>query len=92
MRWIGYADDTTILLSGRDSRHLINSANGIMKLLKEWCDTNYLRLNAKKTQAIPFRTRNTTLSELPKLSIDSEEIKIVNHIKTLGVIFSEHLS
>lgn len=91
-RWIGYADDTTILLSGRDTQHLINAANGILNLLRKWCEANYLRLNAKKTQAILFRTRNTALPTLPKLCVADEEIKIVSQIKTLGVIFSEHLS
>lgn len=68
------------------------AANGILNLLKKRCETNSLRLNANKTQAILFRTRNTVLPTLPKQCIADEEIKIVSQIKTLGVIFSEHLS
>lgn len=90
--WIGYADDTSILLRGVDQDSLIYRANKILERISKWCEENFLKINTKKTQAILYRAKNTALNMRSRLYLNTNNIEIVDHVKTLGVIFSENLT
>lgn len=51
---ISYADDTVILLSNKNINPLYETANIVIKEVKEWFDNNLLELNIKKSKYIYF--------------------------------------
>ena len=91
-----YADDTSILLSGRDLNKLIQELNTelVLVLVTEWLKANKLTLNIEKTYYIVFHCgRRKTLNNI-KLQMDDKipVIKESPHIKYLGVILDNKLN
>lgn len=49
-----YADDTTVLVSGKTKEELTNKLNVITKQFTEWCIANHLIINLNKTVYVEF--------------------------------------
>ena len=83
-----FADDT--VLAGLMLDDETHKRNYIVKLV-EWCKSNYLHLNSKKTKeiVIDFRTKSHTM--LP-VYIDNNEIDQVNTYKYLGTYIDSKLA
>lgn len=92
VRFIIYADDTSIFFSGSNIHDLIQMCNTTMITLERWSQSNYMRVNEKKTKAVIFRPRNKPITPHDSITFNSREIEIVDHFKCLGAVFSSHMS
>ena len=60
-----FADDTNVFASGKDLKALELQMNLELKKAKEWCDTNKLSINLKKTNFMiikPIRKKNINVN------------------------------
>ena len=84
-----YADDKVFIgkIVGNDHNSYINQVNDFV----EWCTTNHLILNVKKTKemVIDFRTKNRQVPD--QLVINNEPIERVTEYKYLGMIIDDQL-
>lgn len=87
-----YADDSTVLVSGKDVNNLIVRCNSLLDRLAMWSEANCLRINVNKTKAVLFRARNKAFNQRNSLILNNNIIEVVNEHKLLGVWFSCHLS
>lgn len=96
LKFIHYADDTTIFVSGADLPYLARSVNTDLELLSTWLKNNKLKLNTDKSHyMVVSNLENMTY---PSLNIDSVEIASVDTVKFLGIHidrgfrFKEHVN
>jgi hypothetical protein len=94
-----YADDTQIYVSGCPTtadgvRDAVTCVEKCVAEIQEWMSTNFLKLNAEKTEILIFGFR----AQLAKFSIHHVQIAGVdipvlsNPVKNLGVMFDCHMS
>jgi hypothetical protein len=50
----GYADDLAILILGKEFNTTMDLMQGTLKIVKDWCNVEGLRVNPRKTALIPF--------------------------------------
>lgn len=91
-KFVIYADDTSLFLSGNDASQLLGAGNKLLRSLQNWVDANGLKINVNKTKAIFFRSKNKPIVMEDYLTLNSMPIEIVDSFKTLGVIFSQHVT
>ena len=91
-KFIIYADDTSVFLSGHLADELIDEANSTLSALNEWSQMNMLKINTTKTKCVLFRPKNKRLSISKTISLQSTPVDIVPNFKSLGVTFNETLS
>lgn len=91
LKFILFADDTNLFLTGRNLPALMRIANTEIKIVSQWLKNNHLLLNLSKTQYIIFNAANQPLNDLT-IKIDNNPIKRVNETKFLGVTLDEKLS
>lgn len=89
--FIIYADDTSIFFQSCDTTQLLHLANITLQKLHKWTKANSLKINTKKTKAVLFSPAQRSVDRNLSLYIGSEKICIVSEIKTLGIVFNEHL-
>jgi exonuclease III len=82
-----FADDVSVLVSGRDRFSLEDNASGALSSLKEWFDSNGLLLNINKTCSINF-TLNRNHSFDPIIP----SLNSATSFKFLGVWFEKSFS
>ena len=92
LKFILFADDTTVLLSGRNITELVDSMNKELSNLSEWIICNNLLLNINKTCCMLFGPRIVTNLVDFSLYINSFAISRVNSIKFLGIVIEDNLS
>ena len=88
---LAFADDTTILISGKNQKNLYDNANEELNNIDNWLVTNKLSLNIDKIKCMHFKTLNTPTPNLT-LKIRNSPIQKISSFKLLGVILDEHLS
>jgi len=97
---IAYADDTAIVFSGRDWEEVKRKSEEGLSKVKVWLDKNLLALNVKKTSCVAFSPNaigrpnfeSITLHTCsPVGCLSSDNIKIVNELKYLGIVIDNHL-
>ena len=82
-----YADDTSVLLNGKNPNDLFQLLNKELGLLVTWLKANKLSLNAKKSYFIIFHRAKIKLNVSSKiLSMDQTNLTRTNSLKYLGVI------
>ena len=88
-----FADDTSLLNSGKNITSTSKQVNKDLKLLVKWLNANKISLNASKTELILFRSksRNVKISEL-KIKINGKKLYPTSSVKYLGVHLDEHLT
>ena len=91
-RFIIYADDTTLLFTARDAADVIKDANHTLSLLSSWSADNSLKINVVKTKAVLFRPKNRRMEAQTGLYYENSSIEIVPSVKSLGILFEEHMS
>lgn len=92
VKFIIYADDSTILVSGKDVNVAILKCNEVLTQLSTWCYRNKLKVNPSKTKAIIFRSRNKTVPHHDTITFEQQIVEIVPEHKILGVYFSYNLN
>uniref|UniRef100_A0A8C5NFT0 Reverse transcriptase domain-containing protein n=1 Tax=Gouania willdenowi TaxID=441366 RepID=A0A8C5NFT0_GOUWI len=85
-----FADDTTILCSGKDINTLIESTNEELLKIQTWLDVNKLALNVSKTKFINFGKRKKT-GDI-RLKLNKEIIEQVKEYRVLGVWMDDKLT
>ena len=89
LHFVVFADDTNIVCSGEDLKHLVDVVNKEMKKIKSWFDTNKLSLNLTKTKFMVFGNRKIDANI--SLKIEDVVIERVFENKFLGVILDNKL-
>ena len=92
---IVFADDTNLFHSGKDIHSLFNAVNNELSNISHWFNSNRLSLNADKTKFTLFHKViqwDSISLVLQTLKIKNSFLKLVDHIKFLGVLFDENLT
>ena len=102
LKFILFADDTSILCSNRNLEKLIEDINNELNILSDWFKANKLSLNVVKTNYILFNLKDklknkhssdSNLSDNHQLiSIEGINITKVKYTKFLGVVIDEKLN
>jgi len=88
-----FADDTSILYTGKNMDSLISEINNSLRSLSDWFAANKLSLNIDKTNFIIFHKARQTIPDLNyKIQIAGKEIKKVDSVKFLGVHLDDCLN
>lgn len=90
MKFVLFADDTTIFCAGEDLQQLLKDITIEMEKLKRWFDRNKLSLNLDKTKSMLFGNYNTNIQV--EVIIDNIVIERVYENKFLGVILDYKIS
>ena len=106
-KFILYADDTNIFITGNTKRSAYTRANAVLKAVNSYMTANQLHINLSKCNYIYFQPRPNVMdhnscartrpfvgrnSEQERLYINGILIRQVTEIKFLGVILDENLS
>lgn len=92
LKFIVYADDSTVLLSGPDEKALASKCNHVLEKLVFWSHSNCLKINPTKTKVLFFRAKNKSIKLEQVIYCDGHMIEVVNEYKILGVTFNSNLS
>ena len=87
-----YADDTCVLLNGKDLNNLIQSMNTELDLLSTWLKSNKLFLNTHKTFFQLFHRARIKTNNSVNIIVDKCVLNKVTSIKYLGVIIDHKLN
>jgi len=88
---VTFADDTTLIASGRNLKFLYRKVNEDLRTLSSWFDSNSLTLNVEKSKYILFRSKKKLPNYIGSLKLSGKNICRVKDIKFLGVIVDEFL-
>jgi hypothetical protein len=91
IKYIMYADDTTLLLSDSNLSNLYHNANSALSLAVTWFEDNRLNINAAKTNYLLFSSLNYTVDQY-SLLLNNMIISRKPHVKFLGVILDDKLN
>ena len=88
LKFIMFADDTNIFISGHNLDDLTKTANNELNEISDWFSANLLSLNIKKTNYILFGHKK--LADI-SLVIKNEKLMRVYETKFLGIIIQSNL-
>lgn len=91
-KFIMYADDCTLLISGQCEDNLVMKCNGILERLHFWSQSNRININPAKTKVVIFRAKHKPVKLNHIIKYSNSRIEIVNEVKILGVTFSACLT
>ena len=91
LKFILFADDTSLFSSGKDLTKLIRTVNQELSVIATWFKSNKLSLNLKKTKCVIFCAKNKKYNKTIDIIIDNKQIEQVSSIIFLGVHIHEHL-
>ena len=87
-----YADDTCILLNGRDYLNLITFLNVELGKLSILLRTNKLSLNVQKTYYMVFHRAKMKIDNDVNITMNNDCLKRTNSLEYLGVIIDHQLN
>jgi len=90
LRFVHFADDTTVFLAGKDIELVSGELNGALECVDRWTNANRLSLNVRKTSYMLFSDR-VDMNEI-EVKIAGKSIERVHEAKFLGVIIDDGLS
>ena len=90
-KFILYADDANIIITGNTEEEINSKLHVITSLLVNWVDSNGLSLNLKKTHYMVFSKRRVEYSKI-EVNIAGTKIGRVTEARFLGVIIDEKLT
>lgn len=91
VKFIIYADDTSIFVTSSSDVILSNKANDVLQKLDNWTSNNKLKINATKTKAVVFHSKGQQVTLKNNIVFRGSDIEIVKSVKVLGVHFSSSL-
>ena len=86
-----FADDTSIIVKGRDPIDLQKNMENIFDQINDWFKTNLLTINMDKTNYIQFRTKNKPTTHLT-ITSNNQPVTPVSNIKFLGLYINDSLN
>lgn len=90
LRFILFADDTNIFVSGDDLQQLCQIVTLELKRVNKWFKQNKLSLNLSKSKMMIFGNGNSNAHEA--IQIEGVVIERVHEIKFLGVIIDDRIT
>jgi Reverse transcriptase (RNA-dependent DNA polymerase) len=88
---VGYADDSNFKISGINNIVLHENSVKLIVKVKNFLNTNGLKLNVQKTEIIQFQNIHNKNVRLDSIQIDDESILLAKNTKFLGIIIDESL-
>lgn len=82
---------TSLFVQSDNPEELCFSANTTLEKLNHWSTVNSLQINSAKTKAVVFTPHQKLVDYNFILHIGNNPIEVVSEVKTLGVIFNQHL-
>ena len=93
MSFIQFADDTSVLISGKSLSAMSQIVNTEMKLVTEWLQNNMLTLNASKSNYMIMSGQGKRYDDKNcNIFIDNTRIIRVQKLKFLGIILDDKLT
>ena len=86
----GYADDLTVIISGKYDNIISELMQDALKLIWQWCRQEGLSINPNKTVIVPFTKRRKLTLTNPTLN--GTIINFSKEVKYLGVILDRKLN
>jgi len=88
-----YADDISLLYTGRNINDCINNVNKDLLDLDSWCRRNQLAINVNKTNLIIFHSPQRKIPDgISPIKINKQKLQLVHSTKFLGFILDQNLS
>jgi len=89
-----YADDAQVYLSRPIglSEDLVCRINEDLCRINHWAESNGLRLNLSKTQALPISHNELNIDSLPKICINNTMVAYENTVTSLGFKLNQKLN
>jgi hypothetical protein len=87
-----YADDTNILVTGKNEEELQTSLSVTTKQLERWLCENDLIVNTTKTVAISFHSSQSKISLKPNIFLQNSKIAYKSEVKFWGICITENLN
>lgn len=91
-KFVIYADDCTVFVHGKHLTDITEQAGRLCYELKNWSEMNSLSLNESKTKCVLYRPRNTPITVPSTIVLGPYTVNLERSVKTLGVVFTEHMS
>ena len=85
MKFILFADDTTVFASGKCLTNLVALTNEALRKIKLWLERNRLTLNENKTQFVVFHRKRRAYPVVNNVYLGDSVVKRVDNVKFLGV-------
>ena len=92
LRYVLYADDTSVFLSSKNLNSLIDTVNSEMRKVQAWFEANQLLLNSNKTSYMIFHRRRHLPSVLPSIVVNENVINRVENCRFLGIMVDDHIT
>ena len=86
-----YADDTVLYVHGKTRLEVAQKLTEAMTSVSSWLADSCVHLNTSKTVCMYFSKRSNSTAH-PDVTINGENIKIVDNFKYLGIILDSHLT
>ena len=86
-----FAHDTSLIIIHLNHRNFSKEITYAFNQLNKWFAANLLSLNLKKTQYIPFRTKNTSVNEI-SIGYNNAFISNTSYTKFLGLVTANSVS
>jgi hypothetical protein len=87
-RAISFADDTSVMVTGKDYTSFKQKTSLALTSLEQWFITNQLVLNITKTNVIKFTPKTTVHVPLDICFKDKNVLDEVNSTKFLGILYT----
>ena len=88
-----YADDSAILVSGKDKKSIEDNLSSDLHLVSQWLITNKLSLHLGKTESILFGSHRRVNSQSPlDIKCNGQAIESKTSVKYLGATIDQFLS
>ena len=84
MKFILFADDTTVFASGKCLSYLVTHTNEALRKIKLWLERNVLTLNENKTQLVVFHRKQRAYSVVNSAYLGDTVVKRVDIVKFFG--------
>jgi hypothetical protein len=86
-----FADDTSIIITGRDAHKFQDDLNTTFSQISEWLQLNSLSLNISRTHFIQFSSKSLNDSDI-NVTYENNYISKVNDLNFLGLNINNTLS
>ncbi|GFG35000.1 hypothetical protein Cfor_01104 [Coptotermes formosanus] len=86
-----FADDTNLLITGKDERFLQHTVTKVMNDVETWFKENSLVINTGKTIAMSFHSKQMGLPSRLKVTFKNWEIAYKSQLRFLGFYITENL-
>lgn len=86
-----YADDTSLIISDKNKGKLHAQCQFELEKINQWIESNFLKLNIKKTNYIFFQNRSKH-ETFPDLKLNGHVLLQSQSTKFLGVLIDDHIN